>query len=113
MSKDRLEVYWNLNELLYKHKILKVTEFQQLLREHGVTLSYSQAHALVHDQPLRVTVRIIRAICEMLECSVGDLLVLRKATDKSPKEARISEEKKITRLKPHQKKLIGRKLKFD
>ncbi len=112
MSADKLEIYWNLGNLLYQKKILKVTEFQELLKLHGVSLSYSQTHALVNEQPVRVTLRTVMATCEILDCSVGDLIVIRPATapdkgkDKTDKTA-ASEIKRIP------KKIIGRKLKFD
>lgn len=86
MKKNKLEIYWNLGNLLYQKKILKVTEFQDLMRQYGVSLSYAQAHALVNEQPLRVTMRNILAICEALNCSVEDLIVIRPVSDKEPEK---------------------------
>lgn len=112
MEKNKLEIYWNLGNLLYQRKILKVTEFKDLMILHGVPISYAQAHALVNEQPLRVTLRTVLAICEALNCSVDELIVLRKATEKKPESAP-EEKTKATILKRIPKKLIGRKLKFD
>ncbi len=112
MGKNKLEAYWNLGNLLYQKKILKVTEFHELLLRHGVKLSYGQAYALVHEQPLRVTLRVVSAICEALDCSVNDLVVLRKVSEKELEE---TPEKKprTAELKRIPKKLIGKRLEFD
>lgn len=112
MKKNNFEIYWNLGNLLYQKKILKVTDFQELMRLHGVSLSYAQAHALVNEQPLRVTVRNILAICEALNCSVGDLIVIRPASEKEPEET-TEKKPKTSELKRIPQKLIGRRLKFD
>lgn len=112
MKRDKLEIYWNLNNLLYQKKILKVTEFQDLMRQHGVSISYAQAHALVNEQPIRVTLKTVLAICEALNCSVEDLIVIRKASEKEPEETP-EKKPKTAELKRIPKKLIGRRLKFD
>jgi len=115
MKKSNLEIYWNLNNLLYERKILKVTDFRELLRQYGVNLSYGQAYSLVHEQPLRVTLRTVLAICEALNCSVSDLIVIRKATGESAKEeqAKIKAKARATKIRPIPKKLIGRKVTFE
>jgi DNA-binding Xre family transcriptional regulator len=113
VNKERLEIFWNLGNLLYQHKILKVKDFQDLMRDHGVNLSYAQTYHLVHEQPLRVTLRNVLAICDMLKCSVSDLIILRKAAYKEPdpkKEVKTSGEGKIKRLP---RKTMGPKVIID
>lgn len=113
MKRNSLEIYWNLGNLLYQKKILKVTEFQDSMRQHGVSLSYAQAHALVNQQPLRVTLRVVLAVCEVLDCSVGDLIVIRKAAEKTAESTESGGEVKATEIKRIPKKIIGKRLKFD
>lgn len=113
MDKNKLEIYWNLGNLLYQKKILKVTEFRELMIQHGVSLSYSQSHALVNEQPLRVTLRTVLAICEALDCAVGDLIVIRKATKETNDATNVKQAKKMETIKRIPKKLIGKRLKFD
>lgn len=113
MIKDSLEIYWNLDNLLYQKKILKVTEFQDGMRQHGVSLSYAQAHALANEQPLRVTLRVVLAICQLLDCSVNDLIVIRKRSGEQAEPSELTGDKKTTEIKRIPKKLIGKKLTFD
>ncbi len=79
-SGDKIEIFWNLRELLDQKPIRTVKVFQRLLREHGVSLAYSQVYMLMNEQPLRVTMKNILAICEILGCSVGQLIVIRKVS---------------------------------
>lgn len=113
MEKNKLEIYWNLGNLLYQRKILKVTEFKDIMILHGVPISYAQAHALVNEQPLRVTLRTVLAICEALNCSVNELIVIRKTTEKNMNKEALPKTGKPVELKRIPKKLIGTRLKFD
>lgn len=69
-------IYWNLKEILYQRRISRVTEFRNLMKQHGINLSYSQSHALVNKQPSRVTLKIVLTVCKALNCSINDLILL-------------------------------------
>jgi DNA-binding Xre family transcriptional regulator len=52
----------------------KTTDLIPLLRERGVSLSTAQVYRLVADKPERLSMRILVALCDILDCSPTDLI---------------------------------------
>jgi DNA-binding Xre family transcriptional regulator len=44
------------------------------LRDRGVVLSTAQVYRLVADKPERLSMRILVALCDILDCSPADLI---------------------------------------
>lgn len=109
---SELEIYWNLKQLLFDRNIRRPQDFKDMLKEHGLEMSYAACHALFHEQPVRVTMKVILTICKMLNCSVSDLIVIRRAGTKQPEKPNPPKSDKVVPLSPHQKKLTGGRLTF-
>lgn len=110
-SKDDIEIYWNLKKLLYDRNIRRPQDFNVMLKENGLEISYPSSYALMNHQPVRVTMKTILAIVKMLNCSVADLIVVRKAEGKPPAEP-TPQPDKVVPLSPREKKLTGGRLTF-
>src|SRR5208337_2551089 len=82
--KDDREIYWNLKALLLESNIKRPQDFKDKLFEYGLNLSYPSCYALMHEQPIRVAMKTILTIVKMLDCSVNDLIVVRKSPDTQP-----------------------------
>jgi len=52
----------------------KTTELVPLLRERGVELSASQVYRLVTDKPERLSMKVLIALCDILDCTPADLI---------------------------------------
>jgi DNA-binding Xre family transcriptional regulator len=52
----------------------KTTELIPLLRERGVELSASQVYRLVTDKPERLSMKVLIALCDILDCTPADLI---------------------------------------
>ncbi|HAM49529.1 MAG TPA: hypothetical protein DCP92_02085 [Nitrospiraceae bacterium] len=114
---DRV-LYWNLQQLLYDRNIRRPQDFRDMLVEHGLEMSYPACYALFHEQPVRVTMKVIQTILKMLDCTPNDLFVLRTPGGKPTKggpsnvaDTRAKKEK-VVPLTPHQKKITGGRLEF-
>lgn len=70
----RLNFQWNLRRLMAAHNLWKTTELIPLLRERGVSLSTAQVYRLVTDKPERLSMRVLVALCDILDCSPADLI---------------------------------------
>jgi DNA-binding Xre family transcriptional regulator len=70
----RLNYHWHLRRLMAAHNLWKTTDLIPLLRERGVTLSTAQVYRLVAEQPERLSMRILVALCDILDCSPADLI---------------------------------------
>ena len=76
MARRKLDFHWNLRRLMAAHQMWKTTELIPLLRERGVGLSASQVYRLVTDKPERLSMKVLIALCDILDCTPNDLLPL-------------------------------------
>jgi DNA-binding Xre family transcriptional regulator len=51
------------------YNLWKTTDLIPLLRERGVTLSTAQVYRLVAEQPERLSMRLLVALCDILDCT--------------------------------------------
>ena len=56
------------------HEMWRTTELVPLLRERGVELSASQVYRLVTDKPERLSMKVLIALCDILDCTPADLI---------------------------------------
>jgi DNA-binding Xre family transcriptional regulator len=69
MARRKLDFHWNLRRLMAAHQMWKTTELIPLLRERGVELSASQVYRLVTDKPERLSMKVLIALCDVLDCT--------------------------------------------
>jgi DNA-binding Xre family transcriptional regulator len=55
-------------------EMFQTTDLVPLLAERGVQLSREQVYRLVTQQPERLNVYTLAALCDLLECEVSDLI---------------------------------------
>ena len=86
MARRKLDFHWNLRRLMAAHQMWKTTERIPLLRERGVELSASQVYRLVTDKPERLSMKVLIALCDILDCTPADLI--KTPTQNRPPAAR-------------------------
>jgi DNA-binding Xre family transcriptional regulator len=64
---------WRLRELMAARGLYNISDLIPLLNERGIDLSASQIYRLVGAKPERVSLRLLGALCDALECTVEDL----------------------------------------
>jgi DNA-binding Xre family transcriptional regulator len=67
-------VRWHLREVMATRGMFSTTDLIAPLAERGVELSREQVYRLVTQQPERLNVYTLAALCDLLDCVVGDLL---------------------------------------
>jgi DNA-binding Xre family transcriptional regulator len=72
--KRKLGYRWNLRVLLAQQGMFATTELAPLLAERGIELSAAQVYRLVVQTPERLSLRILVALCDILDCSPSDLI---------------------------------------
>jgi DNA-binding Xre family transcriptional regulator len=70
----KMGIRWHLREVMATRGMFSTTDLIAPLAERGVTLSREQVYRLVAGQPERLNVYTLAALCDLLECEVGDLL---------------------------------------
>ena len=72
--KRKVGYAWRLREVMAGHRVFTATELVPLLRERGIDLSASQVHRLVSGTPERLSLQVLSALCDILECAPTDLV---------------------------------------
>lgn len=69
-----------------QHGLFQTTELVPLLAEHGVVLSREQVFRLVTQPPQRLSMDVLAALCDILECTPNDLIEI-EAVNQSVKKS--------------------------
>lgn len=70
---------WRLREVMATRGLFATTELVPLLGERGISLSASQVHRLVTGIPERLSLPVLAALCDILECTPAELIATRAA----------------------------------
>jgi DNA-binding Xre family transcriptional regulator len=71
--KRKVGYSWQLRDVMAQNRIYTATELVPLLHDRGISLSASQVHRLVSGTPERLSLQVLSALCDILECSPADL----------------------------------------
>ncbi len=74
MTVRRLGYRWRLREVMAARGLWQTTDLAPLLAERGIELSSTQVYRLVTQTPERLSLRILMALCDALECTSTDLI---------------------------------------
>ena len=72
-TQKRIDFEWNLRKLMAAHNLWKSTDLIPLLRSRGIVLSQPQTYRLMTSKPERINSRVFAALCDILDCSPGEL----------------------------------------
>src|SRR6266851_412021 len=70
----RLDYRWNLRQVMAGRGMFATTDLIEPLAERGIKLSSSQVYRLVVDRPERLSLKILMALLDILDCAMADLI---------------------------------------
>lgn len=70
------QIVWRLRNVMADRGMFKTSDLVEPLQNAGVGLSREQIFRLVTQQPKRLNVDVLAALCSILECTPDDLLAL-------------------------------------
>src|ERR1022692_2996838 len=70
----RLDYRWHLREIMADRGMFSTTDIIPLLADRGITLSSSQVYRLVTERPERLSLKILMALLDILDCPMDDLI---------------------------------------
>jgi DNA-binding Xre family transcriptional regulator len=92
---------WRLRELMAAKGLFSAVQLQQALGEQGVKIGPSQAHELMTRAPRQPRMEVLFALCQILECVLGDLWVLdQAATPPAAERIAAGARGRLAHLKP-------------
>jgi DNA-binding Xre family transcriptional regulator len=70
----RLDYQWHLRQVMAARGMFSTTDLLAPLAQRGIRLSSSQVYRLVVDRPERLSLRILMALLDILDCTTEDLI---------------------------------------
>src|SRR6266567_6581764 len=70
----RLDYRWHLRKVMADRGMFSTTDLIGPLAQRGITLSSSQVYRLVTERPERLSLKILMALLDILDCAMDDLI---------------------------------------
>jgi len=70
----QLDYRWHLRQVMASRGMFATTDLIGPLAQRGVRLSSSQVYRLVVDRPERLSLKVLMALLDILDCSMPDLI---------------------------------------
>jgi DNA-binding Xre family transcriptional regulator len=83
----KLDYTWNLREIMATRGMFNTTDIRPHLVERGITLSPTQIWRLVTEKPERLSLKILVALMDILDCRMEELIVPIAATARAPQRS--------------------------
>ncbi len=74
MTARKLDYRWNLRQVMAGRGLFATTDLIGPLAERGVRLSSSQVYRLVVERPERLSLKVLMALLDILDCSMAELI---------------------------------------
>ncbi|MGH2835869.1 MAG: helix-turn-helix domain-containing protein [Solirubrobacteraceae bacterium] len=74
MTARKLDYRWHLRQAMAAREMFATTDLVAPLAERDIILSSSQVYRLVAERPERLSLRILMALLDILDCEMGDLI---------------------------------------
>ena len=83
----KMGYHWHLRQLMARAEMYATSDLVPLLAERGVHLSREQVYRLVTTPPQRLSMDVLAALCDILECTPNDLIEIKTAKITAKKAA--------------------------
>src|ERR1700751_3698472 len=70
----KLDYRWHLRQVMGSRGMFATTDLIEPLAQRDITLSSSQVYRLVTERPERLSLKILMALLDILDCSIDDLI---------------------------------------
>jgi DNA-binding Xre family transcriptional regulator len=70
----KLDYRWHLRQVMAEAGMFATTDLIDPLARRGIRLSSSQVYRLVVERPERLSLKILMALLDILDCSMGELI---------------------------------------
>jgi DNA-binding Xre family transcriptional regulator len=70
----KLDYRWHLRQVMASRGMFATTDLIEPLAQRGVHLSSSQVYRLVTERPERLSLKVLMALLDILDCTLEDLI---------------------------------------
>ncbi|SEC43065.1 Cro/C1-type HTH DNA-binding domain-containing protein [Rhodococcus jostii] len=108
MMPAKLDYHWHLRKVMADRGMFQTTDLIEPLDKRGVTLSSSQVYRLVVERPERMSLKILMALLDILDCTMDDLIEPAVAAEATTRGKRaVGAEAGIGDLRPRRARIRG------
>jgi DNA-binding Xre family transcriptional regulator len=105
----KLDYRWRLRQVMASRDMFSTTDLVGPLAERGIKLSSSQVYRLVVERPERLSLKILMALLDILDCQMEELIEPVEPAVPAKKKRAIGEEAGIGALRPKRARITGMK----
>jgi DNA-binding Xre family transcriptional regulator len=104
----KLDYRWNLRQVMATRGMFQTTDLIGPLAERQIRLSSSQVYRLVTERPERLSLKVLMALLDILDCTTDDLIEPAAAAKPARKARTASgEEAGVGSLRPRRARITG------
>jgi hypothetical protein len=97
----KLDYRWNLRQVMAGRDMFATTDLIEPLAQRGIHLSSSQVYRLVVERPERLSLKVLMALLDILDCTMDELIEpIAAATPTHRQRTASGEEPGIGDLRP-------------
>jgi DNA-binding Xre family transcriptional regulator len=96
----KLDYRWHLRQVMATRGMFSTTDLIAPLAERGIRLSSSQVYRLVVERPERLSLKILMALLDLLDCTMGELIEPVEATVPAAKTRAAAGGRDVGSLRP-------------
>jgi DNA-binding Xre family transcriptional regulator len=106
----KLDYRWKLREVMATRGMFSTISLQPSLAERGIDLSSSQVYRLVTERPERLSLKVLMALLDILDCSMDDLIepVASASSAAKPKRAVGDSDASVGSFRPKRARIVPR-----
>jgi DNA-binding Xre family transcriptional regulator len=105
----KLDHRWNLRHVMASRDMFATTDLIPLLAKRGIRLSSSQVYRLVVERPERLSLKVLMALLDILDCSPEELIEpVPVATSARTKKAAGGVDAGVGDRRPKRARITGR-----
>jgi DNA-binding Xre family transcriptional regulator len=103
----KLDYRWHLRKVMADRGMFQTTDLIGPLGQRGITLSSSQVYRLVTERPERLSLKILMALLDILDCTMDELIEpFAQASDASTRKKKaVGAETSVGDLRPRRARI--------
>jgi len=104
----KLDYRWNLRQVMTGREMFQTTDLTEPLAQRGIHLSSSQVYRLVVERPERLSLKVLMALLDILDCTMDELIEpIATAQSATKKRTATGEDAGVGSLRPKRARITG------
>ena len=103
----KLDYRWHLRTVMADRGMFATTDLIEPLAQRGIRLSSSQVYRLVVERPERLSLKILMALLDILDCSMTELIEPVAAAGTATGKKKAAGETSLGELRPKRARIHG------